>query len=185
MSGQDSASGRDIQLTSTWTGSGTRDASVGMFTNNGSNSALFSVKSNAAGGIMNFVLPAYKTTMQPTMWQFDNDFQLRIDNSTTTGMPFMRSDGNYLVINSRPAANGGALYLNHDNSADIYLGFAGGTQYLYNPNFVSSAPEWAAALAQTTVGAAGAASALPATPAGYIKIRVTGVGTFVVPAYNP
>ena len=36
--------------------------------------------------------------------------------------------------------------------------------------------------AQGTVGAAGAASALPATPTGYFKIKVNG-STFVVPYY--
>jgi len=35
---------------------------------------------------------------------------------------------------------------------------------------------------QTTVGAAGAASSLPAQPSNYIKIRIGGT-TFVVPAY--
>jgi hypothetical protein len=37
-------------------------------------------------------------------------------------------------------------------------------------------------LEQTTVGAAGAASALPATPSTYFKIKVNGV-EYVVPAY--
>jgi hypothetical protein len=35
---------------------------------------------------------------------------------------------------------------------------------------------------QTTVGAAGAANALPATPSTYFKIKVNGV-EYVVPAY--
>jgi hypothetical protein len=35
---------------------------------------------------------------------------------------------------------------------------------------------------QTTVGAAGAGSALPATPSGYIKIKIAG-SSFVVPFY--
>jgi hypothetical protein len=56
---------------------------------------------------------------------------------------------------------------------------------MYAPVFVSTAPEWAVALSQSTVGATGAASALPANPAGYLRVKVTGVGTFVVPVYNP
>lgn len=47
-------------------------------------------------------------------------------------------------------------------------------------------PQWAlAANAQTTVGAAGGASALPATPVKYLKVKDSAGATFVVPAYNP
>lgn len=42
---------------------------------------------------------------------------------------------------------------------------------------------WIAGNTQTTVGAAGAASALPANPVGYAKIQV-GATTYVVPYYN-
>jgi hypothetical protein len=46
-------------------------------------------------------------------------------------------------------------------------------------------PKWITGNTQTTVGAAGAGSALPATPVRYVKI-VDGSGTtLVVPAYNP
>ncbi|HEY6018704.1 MAG TPA: hypothetical protein VIY48_02085 [Candidatus Paceibacterota bacterium] len=38
---------------------------------------------------------------------------------------------------------------------------------------------------QTTVGAAGSASALPATPAGYIKILDYAGNVKVIPYYNP
>ena len=186
--GFDSAGGRHVSVRDDWTGVG--DFAGGtLFASLAAANLPSSGGSNLTAIVAASVDPAAGTGVvqvtPSTYMDVSADLRIYANNSTTTGMPFMRSDGNYLVINSRPAANGGALYLNHDNSADIYLGFAGGTQYLYNPNFVSSAPEWAAALAQTTVGAAGAASALPATPAGYIKIRVTGVGTFVVPAYNP
>ena len=43
-------------------------------------------------------------------------------------------------------------------------------------------PGWVAGDKQTTVGAAGAASALPAQPTGYLKVDVAGT-TFVVPYY--
>jgi hypothetical protein len=44
-------------------------------------------------------------------------------------------------------------------------------------------PSWVAADSQGTVGAAGAGSALPATPTGYLKVDVVGTGTVVVPYY--
>ena len=114
-----------------------------------------------------------------------NDLRLYTNNGTTTSKPYMRSDGNYLVIESRTTANGGAIYLANDNAANVVMGAAGGVQSLYAPAFPSVAPEWAVALSQTTVGASGAASALPANPVGYIKVKVAGVGTYVVPVYNP
>jgi hypothetical protein len=36
----------------------------------------------------------------------------------------------------------------------------------------------------TTVGAAGGASALPATPLGYLSISLNGLGTVKIPYYN-
>lgn len=45
-------------------------------------------------------------------------------------------------------------------------------------------PKWASAgLAQTTVGAAGGASALPATPTKYLKVQDSAGATFVIAAY--
>ena len=43
--------------------------------------------------------------------------------------------------------------------------------------------KWAAGNEQTTVGAAGAASALPATPTKYLKVKGSDGTTYVVPAY--
>lgn len=113
-----------------------------------------------------------------------SDLTIFTNNSSTSANPYMRSDGNYLVIETRSAANGGGLYMANNVSFDIVMGFAGGTQYLYQPSFVNVAPNWATSLSQSTVGATGAASALPANPAGYIKIKVNGTN-YVVPAYNP
>lgn len=46
-------------------------------------------------------------------------------------------------------------------------------------------PVWdAAANQQTTVGAAGGASALPATPVKYLKVKDSAGATYVIPAYN-
>jgi hypothetical protein len=44
-------------------------------------------------------------------------------------------------------------------------------------------PEWIAANEQTTVGSAGGASALPATPTKYLKIMDSAGTTLVIPAY--
>jgi hypothetical protein len=44
-------------------------------------------------------------------------------------------------------------------------------------------PQFSAANEQTTVGAAGAASALPATPSAYFKVKDSDGNVFVIPAY--
>lgn len=116
---------------------------------------------------------------------FGNDLTIFQNNGNTAGAsPYIRSDGNFLAIETRTNANGGGIYLANDNAADIVLGFAGGTQSLYQPSFVSTAPNWVTGLSQSTVGSTGAASALPANPAGYIKVKVNG-SNYVVPVYNP
>ena len=115
---------------------------------------------------------------------FGNDLTVFQNNGTTSSNPYIRSNGSYVVLESRTNANGGGVYIANDNAADVYIGVAGGNQYFYAPNFQSVAPNWVTSLSQTTVGAAGAASALPATPAGYVKIKVNGTN-LVIPAYNP
>jgi hypothetical protein len=44
-------------------------------------------------------------------------------------------------------------------------------------------PKWTAAKAQTTVGAAGGASALPATPTKYLQVKDSAGTTLIIPAY--
>lgn len=119
-----------------------------------------------------------------TSVSFGNDLTVFQNNGTTSSNPYIRSNGSYVVFESRTNANGGGIYIANDNAADVYIGVAGGNQYFYAPNFNSVAPNWVTSLSQTTVGAAGAASALPATPAGYVKIKVNGTN-LVIPAYNP
>lgn len=154
------------------TGSG-KSTSIGMYVG------------EASGPIPVISVAPSLVSMGPTgQVDIGNDLSIFTDNGSTTGRPYMRSDGNYLVIESRSAANGGGIYMANNTAHDIVMGFAGGTQYLYQPSFPSNAPNWASSLSQTTVGAAGAASALPANPVGYIKIKVNGT-TYVVPAYNP
>lgn len=184
--GLDSATDRAIQTTAAWSGAGSKSTSVALSAaaNAGTSGSLFSVNSSGSGESITFATPTATAGMFPSYWQFDNDLQIRTDNSSATGMPYVRSDGNYLAIESRSTANGGAIYMANDNASNVVIGAGGGFQSLYTPIFPSTAPEWAVALSQTTVGAAGGGSALPATPVGYIKVKVNG-STYVVPVYNP
>ena len=60
-----------------------------------------------------------------------SDLTIFTNNSTTTGNPYMRSNGSYLAIESRSNANGGFLTLNGDQAADVYLTQGGGTTRIY------------------------------------------------------
>lgn len=111
------------------------------------------------------------------------DLSIYTNNGTTTANPYTRSDGNTLSIESRSAANSGSLNLNGDQVANVFTAFGGGSTYLNNPRF-ATAPLWESGLAQTTVGAAGGASALPATPTVYVKVNYAGTA-YVIPAYTP
>lgn len=70
-----------------------------------------------------------------------------------------------------------------NSTGDIYQAISGSTKHFYVKS--NGLPGWIAADTQTTVGIAGGASAVPATPLGYAKIDVTGIGTVVVAYYNP
>lgn len=65
-------------------------------------------------------------------------------------------------------------------TGDIQQNLVGATKHFYVKS--SGLPGWVAADTQTTVGAAGGASALPATPTGYLKIDQDGT-TVAVPYY--
>lgn len=60
-----------------------------------------------------------------------SDLTIFTNNSTTTGNPYMRSNGSYLAIESRSNANGGFITLNGDQAADVYLTQGGGTTRIY------------------------------------------------------
>lgn len=79
---------------------------------------------------------------------------------------------------------------------EIILGAASQTGDLFRAENSAAATLWyidpagipgwgAAANIQTTVGAAGAASALPALPSKYLKVKDSAGSTFVVPCYAP
>lgn len=56
------------------------------------------------------------------------------------------------------------------------------TRQILSSPIILGQPIFASAKTQTTVGAAGAASALPATPTGYIQMMI-GSTQYVVPFY--
>lgn len=71
-------------------------------------------------------------------------------------------------------------------TADVFtchIGGVGGTRVFS----ISSGgiPKWGNSNGQTTVGAAGAASALPATPSRYLKVTGDDGTSYVIPAYLP
>ncbi len=79
--------------------------------------------------------------------QFGNDLIVFENNGSTTARPYIRSDGNYLLIDSRSTANGGTLYLNGDtNAATIIssgggattIGSSGATATIYNASMHTS-----------------------------------------------
>ena len=91
--------------------------------------------------------------------------------------------GTTFTITKNGTGNGGALSITNkgtgasiavrDASAELFAVTAGGV------------PKWtSAANAQTTVGATGAAAALPAQPAKYLKVQDSAGATYVIPVYN-
>lgn len=95
-------------------------------------------------------------------------------------------DGKALITGSTSVTlDGGATYIQNSTAANSYINGAGGLTYLYHAYFLTGPPRWDSGLVQSTVGAAGAASALPANPVAYIKIADVSGNVYVVPAYNP
>jgi hypothetical protein len=66
------------------------------------------------------------------------------------------------------------------STGDIIATYSGATKHFFVKS--NGLPAWVTADTQSTVGAAGAASALPLLPSGYTKIDVNGT-TFVQPYY--
>lgn len=95
--------------------------------------------------------------------------------NTTIGQLFVTTGvvARVLQVNRGMAGQTGDLFQAQDNTAAQLwtIGAAGH-------------PKWASAtLAQTTVGVAGAASALPATPTKYLQVRDSAGTLLVIPAY--
>ena len=91
------------------------------------------------------------------------------------------SSGNDTVldIDTGSATGNADLYVGQSNAKKVRLGRSASTIYL------DGSIRWAAANEQTTVGAAGAASALPATPTKYLKVIDSTGATLIIPAYAP
>jgi len=182
-------SGRAARVQSTWTGVGNYNLGPALI------ASIYAANLPSSGGTnLSASVSAHADTSSTLGFvsisasnyvQFDTDLRIFTNNGTSTTIPYMRSNGNFLVIESRSNANGGAIYMSNDNAADIIMGFAGGRQTMYGASFVSTAPRWANALTQLTIGANGAAAALTANPAAYLHVADAAGNVFIVPAYNP
>jgi len=98
-------------------------------------------------------------------------------SATTSG------DGMYtaLVAKNGTGAGTGLIVINKGTGASISIQDAVGERFAITP---AGLPKWtAAANVQTTVGAAGAAAAPPATPSKFLKVVGDDGVTYVVPAY--
>lgn len=131
-------SGRRAVVQSLWTGSGDYSGGPalvsGIWAKNEPISggtfaeAYVYATANISGGVDSYV------DVKGTNVRFTNgssNFRLNMSNQTATAYPYIRTDGNYLVIESRTAANGGNVYIASDNSADVYLTSGGGTTRVY------------------------------------------------------
>lgn len=193
LSGRDgSGSGRGIAIEAKWSGTGNRIQSIfTAATYNGSVGGTGRASTLHSASTDNFqieMVVGAQVMLLSTLTselRIGNDFKISLNNSAATDIPYTRSDGNFLVIESRPTAQGGAIHMSNDNAANIIMGFAGGRQTLYGASFVSTAPRWADALTQFTIGANGAAAALTANPAAYIHVANAAGTVFIIPAYNP
>lgn len=93
----------------------------------------------------------------------DGGQTLRLTKNATGASEVLR------IVNN---GTGASLSIRNGASAELFTITAAGL------------PKWtAAANQQTTVGAAGAASALPATPTKYLKVQDSAGTTYVIPAY--
>lgn len=90
-------------------------------------------------------------------------------------------------LGATPGAGGDALQVQNSSGTRLSSINDAGSFYVYSGATLIAAVTntgfyYDASMTQTTVGAAGAASALPANPTGYAKLRV-GANTYVVPYY--
>lgn len=139
-------------------------------------------------------------TNNTSRWNFNSNghFLASTDNSFDIGANGATRPRNVYVAGIVAAGNGavGAPSLTFDSQettgfykpADGQIGFSiAGTQEMQlnatNLDLLGVTLKWAAANEQTTVGAAGGASALPATPTKFLKITDSAGTTLVVPAY--
>lgn len=140
-----------------------------------STSPLLSLLSTAAGGFATLSICGNNGTLGT------NDIALFQDGTTRDGTLINRNSGSALVLRTVGAAS--AVNVNPDgtNVASFAPG-SGGNAIIGisgNTNAIGFRT-----LTQSTVGAAGGASALPATPLGYMTVTVNGASV-KVPYFNP
>lgn len=147
--------------------SGTITTAYGIYvdqpTDGASNFALY-----VAGGVSRFLgrIDAYDTIQNAG----SNDLSFYAVSSAT--------DGGRLTL-ARSANGGHVIARMGVTNAEFQVNDNSGTTWSVTR---SGVPKWISGNTQTTVGAAGAASALPAAPTGYLKINV-GSTTYAVPYY--
>lgn len=125
--------GRALWLSSTWTGNSdlTTGSSVILeaqhYNPSGSNYvATVSLEAYATHRNFNATADNINFDAGNHVSLGSNDLRIFTNNGSTTTQPYMRSDGNYLVIESRSTANGGTIYLGNDNNTNVNLTSGGG-----------------------------------------------------------
>lgn len=104
----------------------------------------------------------------------------------TDGGPYVECGTVGLAMNNRGAGSNNVLLINGSGAGQTGLLTAwskDGGSYRFGVD-ASATPQWMTVDSrQTTVGAAGGASALPATPTKYLKVKDEAGTTLVIPAY--
>lgn len=133
-----SAPGRAIVIEAEWTGTGDKQTAVSLSALHQRVSGTLgygTVSANAynAGGYVSVSTSEYTRFTGPV-----NTLQIFTNNGSTTSNPYMRSDGNYLVIEARSTANGGTIYLANDNNTNVNLTAGGGTTSINRASIFTS-----------------------------------------------
>lgn len=90
----------------------------------------------------------------------------------------------YAAMIRKTGTGTGAVLWVQNNGTGMTLSVQNSTVEVFGVT-AGGLPKWTlAANAQTTVGATGAASALPAAPAKYLKVQDSSGTTYLIPAYN-
>ncbi|MGE0362788.1 MAG: tail fiber domain-containing protein [Vicinamibacterales bacterium] len=92
----------------------------------GPTGASLTLTGAASGGTSEANITAAEFTFTGANFVSLPDLNIYGNNGSTTAKPYIRSDGNYLVIESRSGANGGAIYLGNDTLATVDIGGGGG-----------------------------------------------------------
>jgi hypothetical protein len=115
---------------------------------------------------------------------FTGEAQNRVRGSAC-GYYFDTSDGTqaWLIYRTNGATQGSLFFRDVVNARMLLTMVPGASSTASRAEWLAIQRHNAAALWQTTVGAAGAASALPATPTKYLKVQDDTGTTYVIPAY--